>query len=300
MRISTQQIFSQGITGLQDQQAKVNDTQQRLLTGKKLLAPSDDPIGASRAMDLQREIDVTTQYQKNSDQATSQLSLEESTLASMNNLLVRVRELAVQGGNDVVGASQRANIASDIRQQLDDLVSLANKKGPNGEYLFGGYQSDTAPVTTDGAGNFTYNGDSNQRKVKTGEFSTVAIGDPGSSVFMNVKAAAGGTQDVFTTLYNLASDLENNTFNGDSLDNVDNAIANVNQVRSGVGNRLNAIDNQKQANDGFVLQLQTSLSDVQDLDYAEAISRLNQQMLGLQAAQQTFGKLQSLSLFNYM
>ena len=54
------------------------------------------------------------------------------------------------------------------------------------------------------------------------------------------------------------------------------------------------------ANDAFSLQLEQSLSEVQDLDYAEAVSRLNQQLLSLQAAQQAFVKVQGLSLFNYL
>ena len=46
--------------------------------------------------------------------------------------------------------------------------------------------------------------------------------------------------------------------------------------------------------------MQTARSEVEDLDYAEAISRFQQQLLALEAAQQTFSKVQSLSLFNYL
>ena len=59
-------------------------------------------------------------------------------------------------------------------------------------------------------------------------------------------------------------------------------------------------DQQAETNDAFNLQLKETLSELQDLDYAEAISRLNIQMLALQAAQQTFAKTQSMSLFNYL
>lgn len=53
-------------------------------------------------------------------------------------------------------------------------------------------------------------------------------------------------------------------------------------------------------NDAFALETATALSEVQDLDYAEAVSRLNQQLLALQASQQSFIKVQGLSLFDYL
>lgn len=71
-------------------------------------------------------------------------------------------------------------------------------------------------------------------------------------------------------------------------------------MRATVGARLNAVDAQKDVNDGFKLQVQETLSKLQDLDYAEAVSRLNLQLTGLQAAQQSFLKIQGLSLFNFL
>ena len=85
-----------------------------------------------------------------------------------------------------------------------------------------------------------------------------------------------------------------------ALTDIDQSMGNILQVRAQVGARLNTIDSQKNTNDSFSLQLQSTLSDIQDLDYAEAASRLNRQLLGLQAAQQAFVKVQGLSLFNFL
>ena len=63
---------------------------------------------------------------------------------------------------------------------------------------------------------------------------------------------------------------------------------------------MNAIDNQKDANDAFDRAVTTVRSSLEDLDYAEAISRFNQQLTALQAAQQSFIKIQDMSLFNFM
>ena len=84
------------------------------------------------------------------------------------------------------------------------------------------------------------------------------------------------------------------------LMNLDNAIEHILSVQSDVGSRMRRAEMQTETNDAFNLQLKETLSTLQDLDYAEAISRLNIQMLALQAAQQTFAKTQNMSLFNYL
>ncbi len=83
-------------------------------------------------------------------------------------------------------------------------------------------------------------------------------------------------------------------------ENLNSAMDNIFEIRSKVGARLNSIDKQEMINETFMLQMKTSLSAIKDLDYAEAITTLNLQMTGLQAAQQSYTKIQSLSLFNYL
>jgi flagellar hook-associated protein 3 FlgL len=85
-----------------------------------------------------------------------------------------------------------------------------------------------------------------------------------------------------------------------SLQNMDQAIGKILDVRIQVGSRLAAIDNQVDSNGAFALTYQETLADIQDLDYAEALSRLSLEITTLEAAQQSFIRTQSLSLFNYL
>jgi flagellar hook-associated protein 3 FlgL len=71
-------------------------------------------------------------------------------------------------------------------------------------------------------------------------------------------------------------------------------------VRAEVGARLASLDGTTQLHDQFSVELQTNLSNLQDVDYAEAISRMNRQLLGLQAAQQSYSQISQLSLFKYL
>ena len=63
---------------------------------------------------------------------------------------------------------------------------------------------------------------------------------------------------------------------------------------------MNALDRQESTNDDYILDMQTTKSDIGDLDYAEAISQFNLQNISLQAAQQAYTRVQNLSLFNYL
>lgn len=117
-------------------------------------------------------------------------------------------------------------------------------------------------------------------------------------------------QNMFSTIERLATVLEtpvndiasraamNNGINAGIL-SIDQAIGNVLQVRTQVGSRLSAVDNEQDSNGAFTLLLQETLADIEDLDYAEAISSLSLQASTLEAAQQSFLRTQNLSLFNY-
>ena len=123
--------------------------------------------------------------------------------------------------------------------------------------------------------------------------------------------APSTNQDVFTTLKNTIDALNQGTGTpvtkaqatnnlNQSMVALDRVLDKFTTLQAGVGARLNALDNAETANSEFVSNTQTALSGVQDLDYPEAISRFNRQLQALQAAQQTFTKVQNLSLFNYI
>lgn len=121
------------------------------------------------------------------------------------------------------------------------------------------------------------------------------------------RAETQASQSMFKTIDNFANALiannvgpNNSPNNGDFLTNISASLGNVINTRAKVGARLNAIEQQNQINEGVSVNMQKALSQIKDLDYAEAISRLSLQITGLQAAQQSFAKVQGLSLFNYL
>jgi flagellar hook-associated protein 3 FlgL len=123
--------------------------------------------------------------------------------------------------------------------------------------------------------------------------------------------ARSRSEDIFTTLGNLATALESSTqtpaeragFNSDMatvLQQLDQAGDHLLGVRAEVGTRLSAIDNAQEALADRKVELETTTSQLRDLDYAEAVSRMNQQLVGLQAAQASYSRISQLSLFDYL
>lgn len=300
MRISTSQLFQQGVTNMLNKQAELAKTQQQISTGDRILSPSDDPGAATRILELNQAIETTKQYQRNADFAEARLGVEEAVLTSFNDQLQRVRELAIQANNDTLTVQDRGSIATEANQILESLMQIANTRDANGEYIFAGFQSDTEPFSHDGNGNFTYAGDQGQRLLQIGSTRKVAIGDSGSELFMKVDDGAGGKATVFDAVYDFIVDLKADAPSSTTLDRMDSAMNEVSNARSSIGARMNAIDNQRDMNESFNLLLQQNRSALADLDFAEAVSRMEQQTMALQASQQTYVQISGLSLFNYI
>jgi flagellar hook-associated protein 3 FlgL len=138
-----------------------------------------------------------------------------------------------------------------------------------------------------------------RRQLQISSDRMIADGDNGYDVFVDIETSSG-KRNMFETLYQLATALENDQPVGSFIDDIGMALDSVLETRTTIGARINALDDQERVNDGVKLILQTHLSDEADLDYNEAITRLNQQSLVLQAAQQTYTEVKGLSLFNYL
>ncbi|HET8764850.1 MAG TPA: flagellar hook-associated protein FlgL [Rhodanobacter sp.] len=168
----------------------------------------------------------------------------------------------------------------------------------------------------DAAGNWTAT-DAGGATVATGAYqdggsisfngmSIALSGTPAAGDSVSVKS--GGTQDVFSTLSNLIGALQDGTLSDTQrsnqisrqLESIDQAQNSVLGTQTDVGGRINRIAQQKTTYSDLTLTYQTTLSGVQDTDMASAISKLMLQSTALQASQQTFAKVQGMSLFNYI
>ncbi|MDX5297459.1 MAG: flagellar hook-associated protein FlgL, partial [Gammaproteobacteria bacterium] len=140
MRISTQQIFGNGVSSMQKLSAQQQMTQQQIASGKRVLNPADDPAAATRILQMTDEIARIEQFKKNVDSVDNRLKQEDATLGSITDVLTRVRELAIQSGDGALSAEDRKFIAAELRQRLEQMAGLMNTRDATGEYIFAGHQ----------------------------------------------------------------------------------------------------------------------------------------------------------------
>jgi flagellar hook-associated protein 3 FlgL len=187
MRISTQQQYLKAADNMQQSQVKLANLQEQITTGKKLVNPSDDPVAAAQVIKLERELAQSEKYEDNIDVTERRLELEDTILSDINIAVDRMRELAVQAGNGVLGDQDRASISSELYQLTDYVAGLMNTQDSEGEYLFAGSKGSTQPYVASGDGSYEYMGDDGQRMIQVGSSLYVASNDSGQYLFESVE-----------------------------------------------------------------------------------------------------------------
>jgi flagellar hook-associated protein 3 FlgL len=193
-------IFDASTAAMLDQQAALLRTQQQLSTGRRMLAPSDDPIAASQALAVRTAESRAEQYAENQGTARDALAMAESKMASIGDLLIAARTLLVSAGNATQSNSDRAAIATELRGMYAELLGLANARDGQGRYLFAGYQDGSAPFSQSVAG-VSYNGDQGRRTVAVAGSREIPTSDNGHSIFELGRSGNG----VFKTAANAAN-----------------------------------------------------------------------------------------------
>ena len=395
-RISSQAMHATAVAQILAKQSELSKTQGQMASGQRVQSPADDPIAATRILDLTRSRAQLEQYGKNADAAVDRLNIGEQALADIGNVLQRVRELALQANSATVDTTSRTAIATELKARVQELQDIGNRRDANGEYLYSGYSTQTQPFSR-GAAGIAYAGDQGIRSLQitadqriadsfsgqqvffdvpqgNGTFTTAqtvhtgtgsidtgqvvnaaawvrgtytvrfttanawevrdagnalvasgaytsggSIGFNGVQVSVTGAPAAGdtftiapaGSESIFDTLdqltVSLSSGADNpvtrstlNTEIAGALTQLDQALGHAINLRAEIGARLSSLDNAAEARLDLDGELSSSLSDVRDLDYAEAVSRMNQQLVGLQAAQAAYSRIAQLSLFDYL
>lgn len=133
-------------SGLSGNFQKLDHIMNQVSSQKRILAPVDDSVGTWESLRLRSDIGSNQQYQRNVSDADGWLSVSDSALNSGNNLLLRIRELALQAASDTYGPKERNANLLEARQQLEQVVSMANANF-NGSYIFSGTQTQVPPFT---------------------------------------------------------------------------------------------------------------------------------------------------------
>jgi flagellar hook-associated protein 3 FlgL len=390
-----------------DNQADLSDIQQQLASGKKLLRPSDDPVGAAQVVRLTEQIERINQYKKNSNLLVNSLEQEETVLKSVNTAVDRARVLMLQSGSGIVGTEDRTAIANEINQIKDQVFDLMNSRNPSGEYIFAGFQSGSPAFdfNPSASGNkYNFEGDGGENKIQISDNVSLQKNNSGLDIFEDVlsrikstiSGSVGATnvslnvqgqnafdkfhytnydavtpannqfqisilsatqaqitnlgsgaildtvdftsgsailfkglefnltgntgdtvnfqlespqkKNIAETLNDFVNALNNeNIADGDFLEalsdvivGVENSQTSIANAISKVGSRRNIADSVFASNLDFEISNKTARSNIEEVDYAKAVSELSRQETALQAAQATFSRVTGTSLFDFI
>ena len=299
MPISTRLFNDQAITRFNRITSDIQQTQDKVATGKKVLKASDDPVAAATISFVRDQKVMLDRFSTNIDRAQTRLTLTENVVAESVNLLTRAYELGIQAKNDTLTAVDRRAISFEISQIRESMMSLANSKDVNGNYLFAGYRTNIRPFVSNEAGEVTFAGDRGVHSVQISDSLRANTGLDGADVFMRVDID-GTTKPFFDVLTSMERELQGGTINNDTVAELNACIDHfaVNQTR--VGAELNKLDYQKSAMERRVLLMDENLSGLEDADLANLVSELQTMIVSRDAAQRSFVQIGQQSLFDYI
>ncbi len=149
MRVSENTKYSSIVNNLFKTQDSYADLMKKVSSLKEVNCPSDDPVGMTKILNLRESQASVEQYKHNIESCESWLTITESKLSSVGDLLVNAREVAVRQATGTATAETRSMEAKTVKQLIDEMLTLANAKY-NGSYLFSGSTSGTAPFSSTG------------------------------------------------------------------------------------------------------------------------------------------------------
>lgn len=301
INLSTGAFYERSTSQIGSLRAQAELLQQQIGTGERLERSSDDPVAAARLRMLSRNERIATVDTRNSELAEADLSLTDQTLGSIANLVVRVRELAVQASNSTLSDDQRAAIGTEITSLRQNLVLLANSRNIAGHALLGGQAAGAAYQDTGSGVQFV--GTATLTPLEIGEGQSVVPGLTGPDVFEFV--TAGGPTDLFTVIGGLATALTGGgqaavVASTAALADLDAGLKKVTTAQTVVGGRLNWIDLMTERREATSERVADERSSVGGADIAVTMSRLQETLTVLEATQASFVKLANLSLFSML
>lgn len=186
MRITTNMTYQNSTRALQKASERLDKASEQMTTRDKFATAGEDPTGMAQKLSLTSKITAFQQYSTNGSLLDSSLTLEGTILDSVTTNLQSAYTLTQKSVNGAMSATDKKSIASELEQLQSQLYDLMNSKNADGEYIFGGNQSQTQPFVKNDAGDYEFKGDTGQRMIQVAPSVQIEANDSGLSVFQQV------------------------------------------------------------------------------------------------------------------
>ena len=298
MRVSTAQTYHRSMSLMSDLSAKADLQQSQIATGKKVMAPSDDP-GAYRQLAGIKRVDASEKaYAANVATAQGIIDQTDDTLSNIELQLQRASELFSNVANGTLSDSDRDSIGKELESIRDTLFTLANGKDSRGQPLFGGATGEV-PYARAADGTISYTSSGEPAGIPIGDQTVMQIGVTGDRAF-----AASADADMFSVIADFVAVLRGGgdikAASAEAATGTAGVLSNVTLAHASVGARGTRLELVADQLNYAATARDDARSAIEDIDLAATISDFQQTLTVLQATQASFTKLTALSLFDYL
>ncbi|OWY37353.1 flagellar hook-associated protein 3 [Xenophilus sp. AP218F] len=300
MRISSNQYQSSLQLSMQNSGSQMAETLQKMSSGQRLLAPSEDPIASVRLLRLQREESSLDQYRDNIGALRQQLTQNESLLDGISQRLRDVSDILTAAANMPPRDDLKA-MATPLESLRDTILYAANTKNSEGRYLFSGSAVKSETIKQDDSqpagSRYSFGGNTDKQKVVVGDGVT-------ETANVTLESMAPLLNQLDATIATLKSPTLDHTDPAvgqqvrDAMAAVSAALDNVSSRISELGGSQNVLRSLSASHDNISLANQQSIRDLGGLDYATAYLELNGLSMAVQASMKAYGRVSQLTMFD--
>jgi len=303
MRVTSNMMTDSLARYLTAQNEALYERQTIIASQKRINRPSDDPIGMGKVLDYRQTLSSIEQYGTNIQSGQKRLEITEITLDLVDELLQGVRAIGLTESGGTTESRQLT--AGEVKNMFDQVLDLANSK-LSGNYMFSGYQTQTAPFSRDDAlamtfdqFTVTYNGDVGDARFIVGQNTEITIDTDGRPLFQN---AAGGGINIFDAMRDLIVALETDdtaaiSAQADLIDHGRKQINNLRAANSPILYQLEISENHWQ---NYKPKIQELLAREEEVDITQAVVELQSIELAYQTTLATTARITQQGLIDFL
>ncbi|MFT4034418.1 MAG: flagellar hook-associated protein FlgL [Patulibacter sp.] len=299
LRITHNMMSSSMLANVQRVNAAMAKTSEQISSGLRIDSPSDDPVGTTRALVIKSQLSANAGYKAAADATTGWTATTEGALSSIVDVVHSAHELLIQAGNDTLQASDRAQMALQLEGLLEQVKATANARFGD-QYVLSGQQSDVPPYQS--GSDDSYGGDSGAVTRTLGPDQSVQINVTGDAIL----GGTAGDGKLLDTLRTAIDHLNGGTtadveaLRGSVLSSLETNLDTLLSARAQIAGASVRATLASDRIDDINLTMTSQLSEIQDTDYAEAITRYTSQQTIYQAALQSGAQVIQKSLMDFL
>lgn len=292
MRVTDSISLRDFLRDLDSARTRMIDAQNKVSTGRSILRPSDSPRDMSDILRLRADKAEYEQYERNLEWGRSRLDFADTALASIQDMVERVRFLALSAiGSETVNDA----LSVEVEGLRDQILGTANS-AVQGRYIFGGSDGETVPFQKDpSTGVVTYQGNSDEVRLQVGRSTTLGTQIPGDELF-------GAGNDIFLALSDLVTAMQSGdkTQIDAKLQPIESAWEGVSLSRTRVGGLVNVAASISAEISAMSLVRESNTIELESADLAKALTEFQSYENAIQASLAIGARISQLSLLDFI